>query len=99
VKSRAPARHRLIPKENGGAHREHARLRLVHHALRRATGCELAFSQCADRSHSRDSQPKQKNAEKQSKDCTRETVNKIEQPGFLLGSSLKQIAPMPLTSA
>ena len=50
----------------------------------------LPFSECADRSHTRDSQPKQKDAEKQSKNCTCKTVNKIEQSGFLLGSSLKQ---------
>src|SRR5437867_10321914 len=50
----------------------------------------LPFSEDANRSHTSDSQPKQKNAEKQSKDCTRKTVNKIDQSGFLLRSSLKQ---------
>jgi len=46
--SRAFACRRRIPKENGGAHRARARLGLVHRALRRQTGGQLAFSQCAD---------------------------------------------------
>jgi hypothetical protein len=50
----------------------------------------LPFSERADRSHTRDRQPKQKETEKQSNNCAHKTVNKPDESGFLLGSSLKQ---------